>query len=289
MIKVAKYVYNLEIEVVKITNIVSLLATLCMLFSCEKNTWVKPNSYSLGCTDYLSIKSPHGTLYNNVWNKNAANDTPWSQCLEKKLNDDVDVYGWSWDWPFSDDVIYAYPQIKIGNSPWDPKPIEDNRFPLRISELNKLNVSHDVHIDTNGQHNLATSMWLINAPKKGEKLDKSSIKAELMIWTYSTPKHFNPAGKKLDTFISGNKEWEVWVDKNWGDLSGENDNKWTYITFRATHSNLESNFNALELIHYAIDRDIINQEWSISDIELGTEIMNGAGIAWVNSFNIDVN
>ncbi len=127
---------------------------------------------------------------------------------------------------------------------------------MKISELTKLSISHDVYIDTNGQHNLATSMWLIDSPNKKKQLTKSSIMAEVMIWTYSTPKHFNPAGKLYGTFERANKNWEVWVDKNWRDLSGENDNKWTYITFRSTNSNLKSSFNALELIQYAFNVDI---------------------------------
>ncbi len=81
----------------------------------------------------------------------------------------------------------------------------------------------------------------------------------------------------------------MWVDKNWGDLSGENDNKWVNITFRGENSNLKSSFNALELIQYAVEKNILKKEWYISDIELGTEIMSGAGIAWINAFNVDLN
>ncbi len=273
--------------VIKITKIIFILSLLLILFSCENEPWIKPETNSLGCSDYLSIKSPDGILYNNVWNKKAAKSYKWTQCLEINPSSGGELYGWSWDWPSTNNVIYAYPQIKLGSSPWDPKPFVDDQFPLKISELNKLNISHDVLIDTNGQHNLATSMWLIDSPNGVKNLSKSSIMAELMIWTYSTPEHFNPAGKLYDTFEAGSKSWEIWVDKNWGDLSGENDNKWTYVTFRATSSDLKSSFNALELIQYAIEKDILKHEWYISDIELGTEIMSGAGIAWINSFNVD--
>ena len=231
----------------KTSTTVSALALLFVLFSCDNKTWIKPHSVSLGCSDYLSILSPNGTLYNNVWNKKSANSYEWSQCIEKKTVNDVEVYGWSWNWPLkkwpqSNNYIYAYPQIKLGNSPWDPKPTINSKFPLKISELNNLTISHDVHISTNGQHNLATSMWLINSSHDAETLSKSSIMAELMIWTYSTPDHFNPAGKKYGSFKSINTYWVIWVDKNWGDLSGENNNKWTYITFRSLDPKLINNF-----------------------------------------------
>ncbi len=277
--------------VIKLTKKILFLAALLMLLSCENEPWIKPKTDSLGCSDYLSITSPNGTLYNNVWNKKAANDHEWSQCIEKNIVNNSDIYGWSWSWPLkkwplSNSYIYAYPQIKLGNSPWDPQPNTDKRFPFKISALNKLNITHDIYIKTNGQHNLATTMWLIDSPNE---INQSSIVAELMIWTYSTPEHFNPAGKLYGTFKAENENWEVWVDKNWVDLSGENDNKWVNITFRGENSNLKSSFNALELIQYVVEKDILKKEWYISDIELGTEIMSGAGIAWINAFNVDLN
>jgi len=277
----------------KNNKLIYILALL-LLSSCNNEAWVKPDSITLGCSDYLSILSSEGTLYNNVWNKKAANDYEWSQCIEKKMANKSEIYGWSWNWPLnkwpiSNNNIYAYPQIKRGVSPWDPKPTVNKQFPLKISELKSLTISHDVYVNTNGQHNLATSMWLVNSPNISEESSKSLIMAELMIWTYSTQEHFNPAGKKYGTFTSTESSWEVWVDKNWGDLSGENINKWTYVTFRAMNSQLKRKFNALDLIQYAIEKNILKNEWYISDIELGTEIRSGSGIAWINSFNVNIN
>lgn len=268
-------------------KVIRWLTSLSLLVSCTNETWTKPETHTLGCTDYLTVTSPFGTLYNNVWNKKAAKSKSWSQCLEKKIGHD-NIYGWSWQWPITNNLVYAYPQIKVGNSPWDPQDNADSRFPLKISELKKLNVSHDVHVKTNGQHNLATSMWLVDAAKQGKDLSKQDIVAELMIWTYTTPEHFNPAGKLVDTVKTNSHTWELWVDKNWGDISGENDNKWTYVTFRAKNSNLKSEFDALKLLNKAIDKGLFKPTWYIADIELGTEIMSGSGLVWINSFNVQL-
>ena len=55
------------------------------------------------------------------------------------------------------------------------------------------------------------------------------------------------------------------------------------------NSQLKRKFNALDLIQYAIEKNILKNEWYISDIELGTEIRSGSGIAWINSFNVNIN
>lgn len=268
------------------------LIILCLISSCQdKSTntlWVKPPSITLDCADYAAIQSPIGVLYNNVWNKHGAKDGEWQQCIEKRLVAEVTQYGWSWQWPQKSNVIFAYPQVKLGVSPWAPEPASDNRFPLKISSIKNLTISYDLEISTNGQHNLATSMWLTNSATVYEKPNPSAIVAEFMIWTYSTAKHFNPAGKKVTEVTIDGKQWEVWVDKNWGDASGANANKWIYITYRAKESALKTQFNAFNLIQHAVADNIITADLYIADIELGNEIMSGSGIAWVKSFEVKI-
>jgi hypothetical protein len=276
----------------KASGLLISLIILGLISSCQDKAidkaWVKPASITLDCADYAAIQSPVGVLYNNVWNKHAAKNGEWQQCIEKRVIAEVAQYGWSWQWPQKSNVIFAYPQVKLGLSPWAPEPASDNRFPLKISAINNLTISYDLDISANGQYNLATSMWLINSDTVTEKPNPSAIVAEFMIWTYSTAKHFNPAGKKVTEATIDDKKWEVWVDKNWGDASGANANKWIYITYRAKESALEARFNAFNLIQHAVANKIITADLYISDIELGNEIMSGSGIAWVKSFEVKI-
>ena len=170
---------------------VVLLFLAVSMLSCEnreneKAAWLKPDSITISCEEYFNVKTKHGILTNNVWNKQAAKTDSWSQCLEKRLIDDETQFGWSWSWPFGRSVIYSQPQIKIGASPWAPEPKFDSSFPLKISSLKKLNISHDIEVSTNGNHNTAITMWLITEPYKGKEPNHSVISAEIMIWTYST-------------------------------------------------------------------------------------------------------
>ena len=251
-------------------------------------TWEKPETQTISCASYFSEATPYGVLYNNVWNGAAAGAFAWSQCLER--NHSHDSYGWSWVWPTAKgNNIYAYPQIKLGISPWDPSSSVKSDFPIKGSTVRSLVVEHELEIQGSSEHNVATSLWLTNTREIGDSPNPSIIVAELMIWSYATPNHMNPAGSHTDNFEAGNQTWEVWVEKNWRDASGANDNTWVYITFRAKNQSLKTKFDVMSFTNYAIEQQILPADFYISDIELGTEIMSGSGLAWVKQFNVVVN
>ncbi|MCP8900363.1 hypothetical protein M6D89_13745 [Gilvimarinus sp. HB14] len=141
-----------------------------------------------------------------------------------------------------------------------------------------MKLAFDTETTTNGVHNLAASMWITKEPINNDAPNPSSIAAEVMVWTYSTPGHFDPAGKKTGEISVGGMDWEVWVNRNWKDVSGVNQNRWTYITYRATKNSLSANINLLKLLQYVIDKQLISTDMYVSDLELGNEIMNGSGI-----------
>ncbi|NTS76806.1 glycoside hydrolase family 12 [Catenovulum sp. SM1970] len=268
-----------------------LLGTLVLLTACstkqnDEKHWIKPESTTLSCDHYFSHSSELGVLINNVWNKNAAHDKPWSQCIEQRVVDKQIQQGWSWSWPSDQSVIYAYPQIRIGASPWAPEPKYNADFPLQIAQLSELTISHELEIDTNGEHNTATSMWLMDEPYQGITANKSVIAAEVMIWTYETSGHFNPAGRKHSEIKIGGQVWEVWYKSSWYDMSGEHDNRWAYLAFRAKQSSMKATIPALQLLNYAIDNNLLANNLYIADIELGNEVMKGSGITWVKNFEV---
>lgn len=264
-----------------------LVLSACNKESTGKVAWEKPVTQTISCDDYYSETTPNGTLYNNVWNKHAAQKLSWSQCLEK--NPSNGLYGWSWAWPANkNNVIYAYPQIKLGTSPWDPTLNLYSEFPLENSLINSLVIEHELDVQGNGEHNVATSLWITNTTEIGNTPNPSAILAELMIWSYATPNHMNPAGTHTDSFEIGGQTWEVWVDKNWSDASGANNNKWVYITFRAKNKSLRAKFDVIDFTNYAVEHQILPDVFYIADIELGTEIMSGSGLLWIKQFNVTI-
>jgi len=127
-----------------------------------------------------------------------------------------------------------------------------------------------------------------NTKEIGDAPSPSIIIAELMIWSYATPKHMNPAGSHKGNYTVGDQTWEVWVEKNWSDASGVNDNKWVYITFRVKNQNLKAKFYVIKFTNYAIDNEMLPKNFYISDIVLGTEIMSGSGLVWVKQFDVAI-
>ena len=264
------------------------IALLLLMTSCKPPPleWYKPATHTITCADYALHPVNSATLYNNVWNKRAARGFPSVQCLEKDpATGDV---GWSWRWPHKDDAIFAYPQIKIGASPWAPEPNARPEFPLKAAELKALMVSHELAISGNSEHNIATSMWLTNTGAIGKTPNPTAIIAELMIWSYASANHMNPAGKHFDDFSAGGQQWEVWGQQQWRDPSGVNNNKWTNLTFRAKQPSYTASFDALQFVRYGIDKKLLPADAYIADVEVGTEIMRGAGLAWVRQFEVKV-
>lgn len=252
----------------------------------EGERWIKPDSVTISCADYFSLITPYGVLTNNVWNKQAAQSDDWSQCLEKRITNGVVQFGWSWSWPFGRKVIYAQPQIKIGASPWAPEPKFDDSFPLRISDLQRLDISHKLEVQTTGDHNTTTTMWLIKENYQGSEPNKSVIAAEIMIWTYASPGHLDPAGRKLGKIKIRDTSWDVWYQKDWDDKSGVNDNKWVIVSFRAKEFSMSARIPGLELLEFAVKKNLIPEDLYIADVELGNEIMSGSGVAWVEEFSV---
>lgn len=270
-----------------------LYVTLLLLASCHRDAGPALRTVSepavRGCEDYQAVMTRDGILYNNVWNKYAAGDREWSQCLLTREVDGVTQYGWRWRWPVEERAVYGYPQIKRGKSPWDPATSMDERFPARIASVRSLNVAYDVETSGDGDYNLSTSLWLTREPVRGDQPNRDAIVAEVMIWTYATPGFFQPAGRKRGEVHAGDTRWEVWADENWGDVSGINDNHWVYLSYHAVQPGLKAEFDVRQLLQYAVDEGLISSEYYIADVMLGNEVMGGTGETWVKSFSVDMN
>ena len=276
----------------RLLRMLAPLGLLGLLNACAKQeqatAWVKPTTSSLGCEDYQTHAIDQGVLYNNVWNKQADTTGQGIQCLESRESDGVTEFGWSWHWPKTQRAVFGYPQIKLGTSPWAPLPAGDARFPVQISQLNKLRLAFAVDTNSDGDFNLATSLWLLREPLTSDKAEPEKIAAEVMLWTYATQGQFSPAGKKLGEFQLENQAWELWADGDWRDVSGANANHWVYIVFKAKQNALVADVNLLALLQQAVAKKLIAADFYVADIELGNEVMGGSGISWVKSFQLEL-
>lgn len=244
---------------------------------------------AFSCEGYESHSTPYGDLQNNIWNAHSAEGFDWTQCLAMRTRDANTQYGWYWQWPEEGDKVYAQPQITLGNSPWLPHNQIKAGYPIPVKDLEKLEVDYSLDIVTDGELNLATTLWLIRSETIQMEVAQSSIAAEVMIWTYASDDFYaDPAGENVGEVEIDGVEWEVWLDQSWHDTSGKNDNNWVYLAFRTNQSLMQIKFDAAQMLHYAIEQKFIASDLYIADIQLGTEIMSGTGQVWLNHYRVDV-
>jgi hypothetical protein len=242
----------------------------------------------ISCNEYYGEATPIGTVFNNVWNKQAAANLPWSQCLLKREFGNAVQWGWRWNWPMHNSFVYAQPQIKVGLSPWDPRPQADTRLPRRISALQRFSMAYDIDSHSTGNFNTATTLWLTKDRVVENQPNPTTITAELMIWHYFTPNQSRPGGKRTDTIETGGKRWEVWLETQWKDVSGHNKNQWTYLTFRATQPAHNGSVDILSLIQYSVAKGYISKEHFVSNLDFGNELMGGVGETWIKQFQVEL-
>ena len=241
------------------------------------------------CEGYGSRSTALGDLQNNIWNAHSAAEFDWTQCLAMRTLDANTQYGWYWQWPEDGDKVYAQPQITLGNSPWLSHNQIKAGYPISVNQLEKLDIDYSLDILTDGELNLTTTLWLTHSDTIQLENDKSTIAAEVMIWTYASDDFYaDPAGEEVGEITIDGVEWEVWVDQNWHDTSGNNDNNWVYLAFRTTEPLMQIKFDAAEMLRHGIEQKLITSDLYIADIQLGTKIMSGTGQVWLNHYQVDV-
>lgn len=267
-----------------VVAILSLLASACAQ---EKSDWIAPAVEHVTCEEWAEVSHQGVIYFNNVWNVQAAGEFDWKQCIVRDPNNAARL-GFYWKWPDSGEDIFAQPQAKLGVSPWDPLPKLDQRFPLRIGDIEAMRVATDVTVDGPSEYNVVTTLWLTDTGEIGATPQPHSIVAEVMLWTYATDGHLSPAGTKVGLVVHDGVEWDVWLDENWRDVSGANDNRWAYIAFVARAPGYSAAFDPVALLRSKSLSHLELDEAYIADVELGSEIMQGEGLLWINRFNADI-
>lgn len=253
--------------------------------SSSDSAWTDP---TISCASNYKYSAPAGQMLNNVWNGSAAGTYAWSQCLVRRRVNGSTQYGWTWDWPDRGNTgpVFAYPEIGVGSSPWTNGPQGDSRFPVQVSTVKSMVVSYDIETtNVTGSRNLAAETWITST---GTRPASSSITTEFMIWSETVPSTRTPSGTKRADVTIDNQAWEVWADDS-GTFGAGGYCCWTYVAYRAKNSTPTITYDLKKLIDDAIGRGYVNQNHYITDLELGNEIMGGAGTTWIKDFSVTVN
>lgn len=272
-------------------RLIATLATFALL-ACSAHaeplaSLPDPDAKVLDCTGGNTVRLPVGMLLNNMWNRASAGPGAWRQCLQMRQREGRSEYGWFWKWP-AKDGLYAYPELLVGRSPWQPTPTNDTRFPRRVADTRALNIDYEVESRSKGKKNLAVEFWLTNTPPVDGQQDIRSIKTELMIWSDASDDIGAPTRNPKITVDIDGMTWAVQIEPGWGDGSGGSSNKWTLITYYAMKNTSSIRYDARKFLADAMSRGLVDANDYLWGVELGNEIISGSGSTWIKRFQLHV-
>ncbi len=207
-------------------------------------------------------------VINNVWNKGIASG-PYQQKVFLETLDGEGAFGWQWSWPRGRDVM-AYPEVVYGDKPWDPPSGIPSEFPFPVGSR-RIAVRYEARFTATGAYSMILTLWGIANTQN----PKGSITHEIMIWTANNGG--TPAGRKRGTLLVSDISFDVYVNPNQSDNSGVNKSQWTYVAFVAQTPLLKGQLDLDALTDYLLKQGIMTETTFLTSVELGTEILGGAG------------
>lgn len=230
------------------------------------------------CADFERIKVGEYVLHNNVWNKGSRTD--YTQCVLAQSDTPPTTLGWRWDWPGNAREIQAYPEVMVGDSPWDREP-PTGGLPLPVTARDVL-VTYTASIQATGQWNVAFDLWLTSDPAPAEQ----NITDEVMIWVDAQGLVSGPP--LYDQVTLGGVEYQVYVSPGHGDASGGSAATWQYIAFVTKKPLLAATLNMSHFLDYLVEKQVIEPDRYIASIELGTEIESGQGEFILSAYQVTI-
>jgi len=234
--------------------------------------------------DWAHILIPQNNcrLINNVWNKAAAGNG-FEQQIFSGILDGKSMYGWRWraPWHLTTRVV-SQPQLVCGDKPWD-EPLHLNpEFPFRAGSK-KPSVNYNARLDAKGTYNMAFSLWVVSSLPSS----RNGITHEIMIWNANGGQH--PGGTKRDVIVVDGIPYDIYVEENHVDNSGQNGNHWTYVAFVAAQPLLSGHLDLGSFIDYLLQRGILTSNHYVTSLEFGNEVSEGSGIVEIRDFSLSLN
>ena len=230
------------------------------------------------CDEEDLLKTTGFVYTNNMWGRGEITD--FEQCLLKCVDGDEATYGWRWRWPRATGNVKAYPEVIFGHKPLGHPPIPQTApgLPKRISNINRLQVSYDVESTARGLYNLAFEMWITsdNPPTT------DNITHEIMVWVDHTISPALPEFNVGEVEIDG-AVYDLYIDRGTG---VEGDDK--YIAFSSRKRRLTGTLNLEKFIDYLVAHHSLPADQYVTSVELGNEVIQGAGETWIRRLEIVV-
>lgn len=228
-----------------------------------------------------------GAIVNNMWNQASAGAAPYRQCLQVRDVGTALEYGWTWQWPAADG-IYAYPELLVGSSPWLPEPSNDARFPRTVAATRSLVLSYELLTTSTGKQAAAADFWFTETRPVAFGPAPVAVKAEMLIWTDVSPGIISADEVPAGVVEIDGRRWRVYLQAAQRDLSSTDSARWTLISYVAADNAATARYDAAKFFQDAVGRGVISATDYVSGVEIGHEIISGAGSAWLRNVSIAV-
>jgi len=258
------------------------------------------------CEGWAAVAYDKFIVLNNAWNADAMADDSWTQVINVTENADGTVTPeWTYDWlgqfdtarEFGEFEVKAYPEVlygpKLGTHVSGTK--EETGLPAQVASLPEFVVNYDFSetLDEDAERNVALESFFhpsddIRGPcdfdENGNSTDNRVY--EMMIWV-NNPTIRTPGDLALTGVMIDNQLWNVYIKPN----SDKH-----YIAFTAQTPTTSGTLNWKRFVDWtadwsaanseALQIDILEPDYYMGAIEIGTEMWWGAGSFTLNKFEV---
>ena len=235
--------------------------------------------FHMQCEEAVTAASGSYEVENNVWGKGALTD--WSQCVGATNSTRRGLAArWTWDWKSQDNQVKAFPEVVFGHKPGTARSTTP-RLPRKLGEMRRVVMDYDISTQRSGTGNLSVDIWLTDTPTP-TTFAVPPITHEVMIWLET----FGPmyaGGEQIDTVSIHGIPYRVYVGEKFG-LG------WRYIAFKPENTPMQpvAQIDLMPYLLYLQTKGLVTPESHVANINLGNEIISGAGTTQVNHLAIDV-
>jgi hypothetical protein len=190
--------------------------------------------------------------------------------------------GWTWFWPGFSVQSFGFPELIFGWKPWSERST-DPRLPVQVANVQRLDVQYAVQTDSSGKQSLALSAWLTNTGTVSA--NPLAITTEVVVWLdYVDGIH--PEGQLAGTVKLNDQSYELWSEAPHGDRG--NGSGWGLHTFKAAERRRSGTLDLLPFLHHLQAQGRLRNEDFVASVELGNELLGGAGTTWVDEYQVSV-
>lgn len=272
-----------------LVSVAAIVAVLNMgsgvrdVFSRSSNTLLESNALAAADEDgvcghteksYLSQASVDTYLSPNIWNPVNQGEVV---CVEGDSPASAsNPWLFTWELPDVHSEVIAYPEVVVGQKPWDGAATSPAVTPLNSAEID---LSYAYSIDATGTYSASLSTWVLDQPESSQE----NITAEIMIWVENSGQV--PGGELIASGVSlDGGTWDLWADAE-GITAGDGSRGWDYFAFVRTAPQRSGTLSIDTFTDYLSTQGMMDTNSYLASLEFGFEVVNGSGTANMTNFS----